>query len=90
MSRSIDPVKRYSDKELAEFEELINEKIQKAQEQLEYYRNQIREMGNSEDAKLKGLDDGTNAFESERVHTLAVRQSKLIKHLENAKLRIKN
>ena len=85
-----EPSKRYSDKDLKEFEILIDEKIRQAQEQLDYYRNQIQEMGNNDDSKLKGLDDGTTTFESERVHTLAVRQSKLIKHLENAKLRIKN
>ena len=82
--------KRYTDKELKEFEILIDEKIKQAEDQLNYYLNQLKEMGNNDDSKLKGLDDGTTTVESERVHTLAVRQNKLIRHLENAKLRIKN
>jgi RNA polymerase-binding transcription factor DksA len=90
MSQSKDPTKRYSDEELVEFDLLINEKIKQAQEQLDYYTNQIQEMGNSDETKLKGLDDGSSTFESERVHTLAIRQQKLIQHLENAKMRIKN
>lgn len=90
MSNSTKIHKRYSDKELAEFELLINEKIKKAQEQLEYYLNQSRELGSNNDSKLKGLDDGSSTLESERIYTLANRQKKLIQHLENAKLRIKN
>jgi RNA polymerase-binding transcription factor DksA len=81
---------RYSDSELQEFEQLIDEKIEKAREQLEYYLNQIQEFGESQDAKQKNLDDGTTTAETERLYTLASRQRKLIQHLDNAKLRIKN
>lgn len=81
---------RYSDKELDEFEFIIDDKLQKAKEQLEYYLNQIQEFGESQDAKQKNLDDGTTTAETERLYTLASRQRKLIQHLENAKLRIKN
>ncbi len=90
MSNSTKITKRYSDKELAEFEQLIHEKISQAQEQLEYYLNQIKAMGANNDSKLKGLDDGTSTVESERISTMASRQRKLIHHLENASLRIKN
>jgi len=82
--------KRYSDSDLAEFDALLDEKIVKAKEQLDYYLNVIKERGSSADSKLKGLDDGTGTLEMERTQTLAVRQRKLIQHLENAKLRIKN
>ena len=81
---------RYSDSELQEFEQLIDEKIEKAREQLEYYLSQIQEFGESQDAKQKNLDDGTTTAETERLYTLAARQRKLIQHLDNAKLRIKN
>lgn len=81
---------RYSDQELNEFEALLDGKLNQAQEQLQFYNDQIKELSESDDAKQKGLDDGTSTADSERLHTLAARQGKLIKHLENAKLRVKN
>ena len=47
---------RYSDSELEEFRELIEGKLQKAREQLNFYVLQMEERGNSGDAKIKGLD----------------------------------
>ena len=83
-------VTRYSDEDLAMFEALINERIEKANEQLEYYRSQISELGDNEDNKFKSLGESTTSYETERLHDLASRQGKLIQHLENAKLRIHN
>jgi len=81
---------RYTDEELKEFEDLIDQKLYKAREQLAFYLNQLEELADNPDAKIKGLDDGIGTEESERIITLAVRQRKLIQHLENAKIRIKN
>lgn len=81
---------RYSKKELKEFETLIDEKLSKAQEQLDFYLNQLADLADNPDAKVKGLDDGIGTAESERITNLAGRQRKLIQHLENAKIRIKN
>ncbi|MDH3648651.1 MAG: TraR/DksA C4-type zinc finger protein [Saprospiraceae bacterium] len=81
---------RYSNKELKEFEALIDEKLTKAQEQLTFYLNQLAELADNPDSKVKGLDDGIGSAESERITNLAARQRKLIQHLENAKIRIKN
>ena len=81
---------KYSDSELVEFETLIDEKLSKANEQLAYYMNQIQELSDNDDSKLKGLDDGISSVETERLYTMAARQKKLIQHLDNAKLRIKN
>ncbi len=61
-----------------------------AKKQLEFYLNQLQEMADDPDNKVKGLDDGISTLESERITTLAGRQRKLIQHLENAKIRIKN
>ncbi len=90
MNHIINKVKRYNNSELAEFDAIIDHKINQAEDQLKFYENQIEEMASSDAAKLKGLDDGTSTVESERVQTLSLRQRKLIRHLENAKLRIKN
>jgi RNA polymerase-binding transcription factor DksA len=81
---------RYSDKELEEFDQLIDQKLIVAREQLEFYLKQLEDMAENPDNKIKGLDDGLSTLESERVSSLASRQQKLIQHLENAKIRIKN
>lgn len=81
---------RYNQKELAEFEKIIDQKLEQSKEQLEYYLTQIKESAENADAKQKGLDDGTNTQEKQRLYTMAARQRKHIQHLENALLRIKN
>jgi len=81
---------RYSDDELEEFKVLIENKLIKAKEQLDFYLTQLGEMGESDDTKIKGLDNGIGTAELERVNTLAARQKKHIHHLENALLRIQN
>ena len=86
-----EPVKtRYSDKELEEFDQLIDAKLIVAREQLEFYLKQLEDMAENPDNKIKGLDDGLSTLESERISSMAARQQKLIQHLENAKIRIKN
>ena len=81
---------RYSDKELAMFDKIIVKKLEKADEELNYYLKQIQELAEREETKIKGLDDGNGTVESERLQSLAARQTKLIQHLENARERIKN
>ncbi len=81
---------RYTDKELEEFDQLIDQKLIVAREQLEFYLKQLEDMAENPDNKIKSLDDGLSTLESERVSSLASRQQKLIQHLENAKIRIKN
>jgi len=81
---------RYSEKELAEFYALIEQKLDKAREEHKYYLTQIQELGEREETKIKGLDDGSGTLESERLQSLAARQLKLIQHLINAQIRIEN
>ncbi|HHB79200.1 MAG TPA: TraR/DksA family transcriptional regulator [Saprospiraceae bacterium] len=81
---------RYGDEELQEFKILIEEKIAEAEDRLTYYLQQLSEHGQTEDAKVRGLDDGLNTIESERLSTMASRQKKLINHLRNALIRIEN
>lgn len=81
---------RYSDDELAEFRILIENKLVKAKEQLNFYMSQLGEINENQNAKIKGLDDGNGTVEVERMNTMAARQRKHIHHLENALLRIQN
>lgn len=81
---------RYTDRELAQFEKLIDAKLAVSKKQLDYYLTQIKESAENADAKLKGLDDGVSTRENQKLYTMATRQRKHIQHLENAKLRILN
>lgn len=90
MRKTKDIKTRYSDDELEEFRNLINSKLTKAKKELDYYLRQLSDMADNEDAKVKGLDDGSGTAENERLTTMAARQQKLIQHLENALIRIEN
>jgi len=81
---------RYSDIELKEFEVLIEGKLSESKKQLNFYINQLSDMADNPDSKVKGLDDGIGTAENERMTTLAARLKKHIQHLENAKIRIQN
>jgi len=81
---------RYSDQELEEFRALIQGKLDKARKELDFYFDQLSEMADNPDAKVKGLDDGIGTVENERLTSMASRQRKLIQHLENALIRIQN
>ncbi|MCB0557570.1 MAG: TraR/DksA C4-type zinc finger protein [Lewinellaceae bacterium] len=81
---------RYSDEELYEFRVLIEKKLERAKEQLQFYLDQLSELADNPDAKVKGLDDGIGTVESERLTSMAGRQRRHIQHLENALIRIKN
>ena len=67
---------RYTDEELEEFKAIINKKLERAREQLEFYVNQLSDMANNPDAKIKGLDDGIGTAENERTTAMAGRQKK--------------
>lgn len=79
---------RYSDAELAEFETLIQGKLDRSKAKLVSFRQQMQDEHG--EGRLKGLEDGTATAEMEYVSRLAAREEKHIKHLENALIRIKN
>lgn len=84
---------RYTDKELKEFEDLINEKLEKAQKELSTLKASLtRDSDDSGDnfSSVKTLEDGADTAEKEQLSQLAGRQQKFINNLENALVRIKN
>ncbi len=89
MSQKVE-ITRYSDVELDEFRILIEDKLKKANEQLQFYLDQLSGMAENQEGKIKGLDDGIGTAENERLTSLAARQRKHIQHLDNALIRIKN
>jgi len=83
--------RRYSDEDLAEFEKVINKKLEEAKEQLDDLKVQIQELNNSGDENRAGtFDDGASNWQREHVSKLAARQQKFIRSLEYALIRIKN
>lgn len=84
---------RYSDEDLREFEELINEKLDKAKTELKYIKETLQktsEYSSDSGGPVKMLEDGADAAERESLTQLAARQQKFIQQLESALIRIKN
>lgn len=85
---------RYGDAQLNEFRVLINEKIKKAQEQLELiesaYRNDSDNGTDDTSPTFKAFDEGSEVMSKETASQLAIRQEKFIRDLKNALIRIEN
>ena len=84
----------YSDEELEEFKEIINKKIEKAQEDLELLKQSYaNDKGNgTEDTAptFKAFEEGSLTMSKEANAQLASRQDKFIRDLKNALVRIEN
>ena len=85
---------RYSDEDLKEFEALIHEKLEQANQDLDQLKRSLsHEDDNSTDdtsPTFKMMEDGSETMSREETAQLAARQEKFIRSLENALLRIKN
>lgn len=85
---------RYSDQELAEFKTLIEEKIVKANEDLELLKSAYMNDGNNgtDDTSptFKAFEEGSQTMSKEANTQLAIRQEKFIRDLKNALIRIEN
>lgn len=85
---------RYSDKELEEFKQVIEEKIVKAKEDLELLKSSYMNNGNNgtEDTSptFKAFEEGSQTMSKEANTQLALRQEKFIRDLKNALIRIEN
>ncbi len=85
---------RYSDKELNEFKELIEEKIEKAQHDLgllkSAYMNDSNNGTDDTSPTFKAFEEGSETLSKEANTQLAIRQEKFIRDLKNALVRIEN
>ena len=85
---------RYSDEELENFRKLIEEKINKAQADLELLRSAYMNNGNNgtDDTSptFKAFEEGSETMSKEANTQLAIRQEKFIRDLKNAMVRIEN
>ncbi|MCQ2283815.1 MAG: TraR/DksA family transcriptional regulator [Bacteroidales bacterium] len=86
-------VNRYSDEDLAEFKELILNKIAEAQKAMEVYQEAYSGVGNDTTdtaPTFKNLEDGNQVLSKEENSRLAGRLDKYINNLEAALVRIEN
>ena len=87
-------IKKYSKKELLEFKKIIEEKIIRAEEDLQLLKSSYtndKDNGTDDTAPtFKAFDEGSNTLSKEDNAVLASRQEKFIVNLKNALIRIEN
>ncbi|GAB2797252.1 RNA polymerase-binding protein DksA [Hymenobacter luteus] len=85
---------RYSREELAEFEQIIQDKLTAARKEVAFIKETLSRKNDSGTdntaSSSKVLEDGADTAEKESLNQLASRQMKFIQQLENALIRIKN
>lgn len=85
---------RYTDSELEEFRQIITEKIEKAEKDLELiksaYTNDANNGTDDTSPTFKGFEEGSETLSKEENAQLALRQEKFIFNLRNALKRIDN
>ena len=85
---------RYSDAELEEFRQIINEKLEKAQTDYDELRNSLNNLDGNDitdtSPTFKVLEEGASTLSKEEAGSLAQRQMKFIQHLQAALVRIEN
>lgn len=85
---------KYSKDELEEFKGIINDKLDKAKEDLQLLVDQLshKDDHGTDDTSptFKLMDEGSEVLSREEINQLAARQQKFIQSLENALIRIQN
>lgn len=85
---------RYSDAELEEFRQIIQEKLQKAERDYELiketFMNGLDNGTDDTSPTFKAFEEGSETMSKEQNAQLASRQEKFIRDLKNALIRIEN
>ena len=85
---------RYTDTDLKEFQDLIDNKLKTARENYDELQRALshQDDNTTDDTSptFKMKEDGTETMSREETAQLAARQEKFIRNLENALLRIRN
>ena len=88
------PTQRYSDTELAEFKDLVTNKLNAAKQELVYLNGLITRKdsmsGEDSDNRYMTMEDGGLSMEREQLAQMASRQIDFIEKLEKALMRIEN
>ena len=90
----VDEATKYSDADLAEFNQIILNKIQKAQLDLDLiksaYMNDLNNGTDDTSPTFKAFEEGSETMSKEANSQLAIRQEKFIRDLKNALFRVEN
>ncbi len=91
MENVANPV-RYSDTELEEFRELIINKLEKANQELDFMQTQLTELSESTNNKNSAdlFDDSSLHTEIEMMSRMIVRQQQFVRNLDAALVRVRN
>ena len=85
---------RYNDNDLNEFKIIIDHKLEEAREDLKLLRGQLDHSdhhGTDDTGRsFNMMEDGSETLMREEMATLAARQEKFVKNLDNALIRIEN
>ena len=85
---------RYSDAELEEFRQIINEELEKAYRDYDLFKASIMNTDGNDvtdtSPTFKVLEEGASTLSKEEAGQLAQRQMKFIQHLQAALVRIEN
>lgn len=85
---------RYSDEELEEFKQIINQKIEEAEIDLKLIKDQLshKDDNSAKDTshRFNMMEDGSEVLSREDMAQMAYRQQKFITHLKSALVRIEN
>ncbi|MBQ1254028.1 MAG: TraR/DksA C4-type zinc finger protein [Alistipes sp.] len=83
---------RYSDSELAEFKQIILQKLEQAKADYELLRQDITHSNDTQDTSptFKVLEEGAATLSKEETNRLTAHQMKFIRNLEMALVRIEN
>jgi RNA polymerase-binding transcription factor DksA len=85
---------RYSDADLAEFKEIIVNKMSKAQADLilikSAYMNDLNNGTDDTSPTFKAFEEGSETMSKEANSQLAIRQEKFLRDLKNALFRVEN
>ncbi len=85
---------RYSDADLAEFKEIILNKMEKAKIDLELiksaYMNDLNNGTDDTSPTFKAFEEGSETMSKEANSQLAIRQEKFLRDLKNALFRVEN
>ena len=90
--QNVSTTARYSDADLEEFRAIVEKKLTKAQDELQYLQEQILEIteNSGDDHGGDWMDDSSTNNDIEFLNNMAIRQRKYIQDLENALIRIRN
>jgi DnaK suppressor protein len=90
----VEDATRYSDADLAEFKEIIVNKMNKAQADLilikSAYMNDLNNGTDDTSPTFKAFEEGSETMSKEANSQLAIRQEKFLRDLKNALFRVEN